>query len=77
MDNSVDPVCTDKKHNVRYWDGLDNLSEDYIKTLAESSIPPKKFSEDDLIFFGKCILESAVKMLKDAGCNFPYVDENY
>lgn len=77
MANSVDPVCTDKKHNVRYWDALDSLSEDYIKALAESGIPPKKLSEDKIMFFGKCILENAVNMLKEEGCDFPYVDENY
>ena len=33
MEKEQDPICTDKKHNVRYWEGLDNLTEDYVETL--------------------------------------------
>lgn len=77
MTDTDNLISTNKKHNVRYWDGLDNLTEDYIRALAESSIPERRFSDDDILFFAKEVLGSAVKILETAGCKFPYVDENY
>lgn len=77
MSDADNLISTNKKHNVRYWDGLDNLTEDYVRELARNSIPEKQFSDDDYMFFAKALLDSAVKLLEGAGCKFPYVDENY
>lgn len=73
----------DKKANMRYWDAIDGLAEDYLRALLEFSYSPWQVpddeEEDDVILrLGKEITEVAVKMLQDnLGANFPYVDENY
>ena len=77
VNEKSDPICTDKKHNVRYWDGLDALAEEFARELARSSFPPKKLNDDMALEVSKEILEVAIKQLEERGCHFPYVDENY
>ena len=77
MEKEQDPICTDKKHNVRYWEGLDNLTENYVRDLASASIPEKRFREETIMYLAKEVLSFAVKQLESKGCKFPYVYENY
>ena len=69
-----------KKGNMAYWDSIDEISEDYVRRLAEMSDVPVSFDEEgqDLLDIGKEITELAVKLLEER-CNaeFPYVDGNY
>lgn len=77
MNEKTDPICTDKKHNVRYWDGLEALAEEFVRELARNSFPPKKLDDDTALEAYKEVLEVAIKQLEECGCKFPYVDENY
>ena len=77
MEKEQNPISINKKHNVRYWEGLDNLTEDYVRDLAAASIPEKKFKEETIMTLAKDVLSFAVKQLESKGCKFPYVDENY
>ena len=74
----------DKKANMRYWDAIDGVTEDYLRALLEFSQSPLKLvdedeDEDDVFLrLGKEITELAIKMLEDNfSADFPYVDENY
>ena len=74
----------DKKANMRYWDAIDGVTEDYLRSLLEFSQSPLKLVDEDededdvLLRLGKEITELAIKMLEDNfGAYFPYVDENY
>lgn len=73
-----------KKANMAYWDAIDGVTEDYLRSLLEFSHSPLKLvdedeNEDDVFLrLGKEITEVAIKMLEDNfGAYFPYVDENY
>ena len=74
----------DKKANMRYWDAIDGVTEDYLRALLEFSQSPLKLvdedeDEDDVFLrLGKEITEIAIKMLEENfSADFPYVDENY
>lgn len=74
----------DKKENMRYWDAIDGVTEDYLRALLEFSYSPLKLvdedeDEDDVFLrLGKEITGIAIKMLEDNfSAYFPYVDENY
>ena len=73
-----------KKANMAYWDAIDGVTEDYLRSLLEFSQSPLKLvdedeDEDDIFLrLGKEITEIAIKMLEDNfSADFPYVDENY
>ena len=74
----------DKKANMRYWDAIDNTTEDYLRALLEFSQSSSRLvdedeDEDDVFLrLGKEITELAIKMLEENfSADFPYVDENY
>ena len=72
-----------KKANMAYWDGIDALTEDYVRELLGFSQSPIRVDtdedEDDVFMdVSKEITELAVKLLEEHfGADFPYVDENY
>lgn len=72
-----------KKANMTYWDGIDALSEEYVRDLLAYSMSPTKVDtdedEDDVFMdVSKEITEFATMLLEERfGAYFPYVDENY
>ena len=67
-----------KKNNMAYWDGIDNLTEEYVRNMLEMSTPSIVLEYDDILALGKEITDFVVAHLeKEVGANFPYVDENY
>ena len=66
---------TDKKLNAAYWDVIDNIIEEAIMDIADMSV--QEIHPD---LYGDGILpnirEILIKYLKEAGGEFPYVDEN-
>lgn len=68
----------DKKANMRYWDGIDELTEEYVRNMLEMSVPSIVIEYDDILALGKEITDFVVAHLKqEVGANFPFVDENY
>lgn len=72
-------IVENKKHNVRYWDGIDALAETFIRNLMEQS--PTKLNrnkvEQYVTEIYKETLETAIGGLEKVGFEFPFVDENY
>lgn len=67
-----------KKANMAYWDGIDDLTEEYVRNMLEISVPSIVLEYDDILALGKEITDFVVAHLeKEVGANFPYVDENY
>lgn len=66
---------TDKKLNAAYWDVIDNIIEEAIMDIADMSVQE---IHPDLYGDGIVpnIREILIKYLKEAGGEFPYVDEN-
>ena len=72
-------IVESKKHNVRYWDGIDALAETFIRNLMEQSptkLNPNKV-EQYVTEIYKETLETALNGLEKIGFEFPFVDENY
>lgn len=68
----------DKKENMRYWDAIDELTEEYVRNMLEMSVPSVVLEYDDILALGKEITDFVVAHLKkEVGVDFPYVDENY
>lgn len=68
----------EKKQNMKYWDQIDNTVEDMLtKVLGFSSNDVKAKDIEDLTGVVACIRDYVVKILKENGAEFPYVDENY
>ena len=81
--NEVPPewenIVENKKSNVRYWDGIDELAETFIRNLMEQSPTDldKNKVEEFVTEIYKETLETALNGLEKIGFQFPYVDENY
>lgn len=68
----------DKKANMMYWDGIDELTEEYVRNMLEMSVPSIVLEYDDILALGKEITDFVVAHLKkEVGAEFPFVDENY
>ena len=76
-----DTAKINKKHNMAYWDAIDDLSENYIRNLIEFSVEKVSMYEDDyddIMDLAKEITEFATKLLEEKiSAEFPYIDENY
>lgn len=72
-------IVTNKKSNMRYWDGIDAIAEGFIRNLIKES--PIKVSsskvESCITDIYKETLEVAIQKLEEIGLIYPYVDENY
>ena len=67
-----------KKNNMAYWDAIDDITEEYVKSMLEMSTPSIELEYDDILTLGKEITDFVVAHLeKEVGANFPFVDENY
>lgn len=66
-----------KKQNVNYWDGIDGITEDYIRTIAQfGGITIEDVGEYSLV---KELVELTVAKIKEEfpEAHFPFVDENH
>lgn len=70
-------VPKDKKANVRFWDELDHLTEDFIKALCQYG--GIKLDEIEDLTIVKEIQENAIQKLQKEfpTISFPFVDEDY
>ena len=72
-------IVTNKKSNVRYWDGIDAIAEGFIRNLIKES--PVKVSsskvESCITDIYKETLEVAIQKLEEMGLVFPFVEGNY
>lgn len=72
-----------KKGNMAYWDEIDGVSEDYVRSIIEFStkelkIPDFMDKDDVILEVGKEVTGCIVEYLeKHFGAEFPFVDENY
>ena len=72
-------VSKNKKRNLEYWDGIDNLSEEYIKNLSSFfGFDGNELDDNDIMEIAKEVTKKAVGILEsEYGYQFPYLDENY
>ena len=67
-----------KKHNMAYWDEIDNLCEKFTRELVEFSVPEVNLNDDDILYLQNEIRDFAVQFLEaHSEARFPFVDENY
>ena len=80
---SVEDLKISKKGNMMYWDEIDAVSDEYVRSIIEFStkaikIPDFMTEDDVLLEVGKEVTECIVKYLEENyGAEFPVVDENY
>ena len=81
---NTENIYTDKKHNIRYWDSIDDATFEFVKHLINMSAS-KDFTADDsdydidneILEVYKAVLDTAINELEERGYEFPYVDKNY
>lgn len=72
---------SNKKANMAYWDEIDDLSEEYVRSLCKYAVT--NIDVDDVALeIGKSVTEHVLEKLKellDVNTDeaFPYVNENY
>ena len=74
----TDYATMGKKGNVRYWDAIDDLCENFTRDLLDFSVPEADVDDDHILYLKNEIRDFAVQLLeKESEARFPFVDENY
>lgn len=76
-----DEIKTNKKTNVEYWDLMEGVVEDFIRTIADFGglTIPEQLNGDADIFPVKVLTEKMTQFIQEyfPEAEFPYVDEDF
>lgn len=77
VESIYEPLKTDKKANVYYWDGMEHEVEDFLKKFAKNGgVTIKEIGDLDIVKeLTEMIIDKIEKRFPEA--EFPYVDENF
>ena len=71
-------VSTDKKSNVHYWDGMDDIAVDFIKKFAKEGFFGEELDESDIIQLAAEVRETAINKLHEwHHFEFPFVKGDF